>query len=1067
MKIWSVCLAMACFAITVPRTAQAQVKYRIICPGCTPAVDLQALLPPGQPGQPRRILLESILGGLAPGGAFPTEVRIWDSDPFTGYDTVLEGIEIVGRADPAAQVRVSIALDFGPNNTVLDFDAFASVPSELTSPGLGSLGGLRFVSPTGHLDDVSLRDRSNVAITVLGDITGDIDAGNVWRVASTAAIEGTVLLGGGQIIGNVRTYADGRNADGSLRIGLSSIAFVRADVGISGGIFALVSPAAPPTLTGYSIGRVVAGLGGIKGDIVAGEGMIDSIISMGTIGEVGDLVKIKAGTRVGLIATVKPPDPPAPPVPAQILLPVTLPNNAEVEASVRLDGIASNSIFANISATEAWPSTDTFQHGLDLLVTDGNFFGSIDLINVFNNPGCVSTSQPDTANYPRYSTSANRFGIFVRGLMHAPITVKYNWYGSDIIAGSMLAPIWIGQCLRGSVVATGTTGTDASGQALLCSEPFGRIAALTVGRVPAAEFPLSPNASLVRGIVPARLDLVDGNQLGGITPPFEASSSREWFTRSIPRCRSGARVREVDSVVRAACRIDYLDARRMTNYYTYTEPLEQGLIRPRIEAPLIGTLIIDEMQSGVVWSGTLCPLATGPNDCVNDPSDDYASTQVIDVGCIGPTADLWVQDYSRIHVNQLRAGRDQSFGDVYGEVRSPSLASDQQIVVDGRMAELSFIEDQACACASTPALRDGVSHGTPLVFVGCPTLPGGEPSPRGLSSLEIDPDRSRILLQEDESLHGQIIVDAINDTSSQRPTTHMLGDVLVGKTPDIAPTEYNVVFSASSRRTNNQTAQFLLPLYQALPTTFGTGAVGLVPFAVHVASTQQLNTGANQLVNTRLRSPVTLGCTEQWMTIDFYGPVKLPNPNWCQASQDPPVQITLDGNPANTLGQFFGYRIAGPTGLTDVRKRFLQARPANACFSTGSIPGGEYTITRTGASAALRCDLPTPRSSPVRDPLAASGVVLAVAADCINNNDGCLPDSNCQSFPSIFCDTLDFNQDGDFPTPLDLEDFVRAVEGNCCQTCRCFDLDFNNDGDFPTPLDVEAFISVNGGGDCL
>ena len=64
------------------------------------------------------------------------------------------------------------------------------------------------------------------------------------------------------------------------------------------------------------------------------------------------------------------------------------------------------------------------------------------------------------------------------------------------------------------------------------------------------------------------------------------------------------------------------------------------------------------------------------------------------------------------------------------------------------------------------------------------------------------------------------------------------------------------------------------------------------------------------------------------------------------------------------------------------------------------------------------------------------------------------------------CDGLDFNQDGDFPTPLDLEDFINAVAGNPCATCSS-DLDFNNDGDFPTPLDIEAFINVSAGGACL
>ena len=68
--------------------------------------------------------------------------------------------------------------------------------------------------------------------------------------------------------------------------------------------------------------------------------------------------------------------------------------------------------------------------------------------------------------------------------------------------------------------------------------------------------------------------------------------------------------------------------------------------------------------------------------------------------------------------------------------------------------------------------------------------------------------------------------------------------------------------------------------------------------------------------------------------------------------------------------------------------------------------------------------------------------------------------------PGPTCDSLDFNQDGDFPTPLDLEDFIRAVGGSFCSTCST-DLDFNNDGDFPTPVDVEAFISVSAGGPCV
>ena len=63
------------------------------------------------------------------------------------------------------------------------------------------------------------------------------------------------------------------------------------------------------------------------------------------------------------------------------------------------------------------------------------------------------------------------------------------------------------------------------------------------------------------------------------------------------------------------------------------------------------------------------------------------------------------------------------------------------------------------------------------------------------------------------------------------------------------------------------------------------------------------------------------------------------------------------------------------------------------------------------------------------------------------------------------CDALDFNQDGDYPTPADVESFIAANAGQLCATCSP-DLDFNNDGDFPTPQDIEDFARVAAGGPC-
>lgn len=62
------------------------------------------------------------------------------------------------------------------------------------------------------------------------------------------------------------------------------------------------------------------------------------------------------------------------------------------------------------------------------------------------------------------------------------------------------------------------------------------------------------------------------------------------------------------------------------------------------------------------------------------------------------------------------------------------------------------------------------------------------------------------------------------------------------------------------------------------------------------------------------------------------------------------------------------------------------------------------------------------------------------------------------------CD-LDFNNDCDFPTPLDIEDFITVLAGGACSSGpgACDSLDFNRDGDFPSPLDLELFIEANGG----
>ncbi|HYF16214.1 MAG TPA: L-type lectin-domain containing protein [Phycisphaerales bacterium] len=69
----------------------------------------------------------------------------------------------------------------------------------------------------------------------------------------------------------------------------------------------------------------------------------------------------------------------------------------------------------------------------------------------------------------------------------------------------------------------------------------------------------------------------------------------------------------------------------------------------------------------------------------------------------------------------------------------------------------------------------------------------------------------------------------------------------------------------------------------------------------------------------------------------------------------------------------------------------------------------------------------------------------------------------------LYCNSIDFNNDGLFPDNADLEEFLSVFGGAPCAGAgyNCDPIDFNNDGLFPDNADLEAFFSVFGGGPCL
>jgi hypothetical protein len=64
------------------------------------------------------------------------------------------------------------------------------------------------------------------------------------------------------------------------------------------------------------------------------------------------------------------------------------------------------------------------------------------------------------------------------------------------------------------------------------------------------------------------------------------------------------------------------------------------------------------------------------------------------------------------------------------------------------------------------------------------------------------------------------------------------------------------------------------------------------------------------------------------------------------------------------------------------------------------------------------------------------------------------------------CDSIDFNNDGLSPDPVDVDDFLTVFSGGACPTGTCNDIDFNNDGLYPDSTDIDALLRVFAGGAC-
>ncbi len=167
-------------------------------------------------GSPQNLVANIInVGDLGP--SIVKDVHVFDA---SGVDESISGqLVIQGSADPSAVLRVKVV-------DRLDTASFVQAPGFELTVGLRDFGGIRFENPANPAD-TSLRDRAVVAVAVAGDVTGDIDAAQVWRIDALMYEASPGVAAGGRILGTITTHREGDSVVGTGGATASAIAYVR------------------------------------------------------------------------------------------------------------------------------------------------------------------------------------------------------------------------------------------------------------------------------------------------------------------------------------------------------------------------------------------------------------------------------------------------------------------------------------------------------------------------------------------------------------------------------------------------------------------------------------------------------------------------------------------------------------------------------------------------------------------------------------------------------------------------------------------------------------------------
>lgn len=557
-------------------------------------------------------------------GALATTKIIRVYDPSSSQTTLptlsFRTLTISGTASTGARLEVLIASEdtttFPP-----DFQVLSAMSEGVVNLGVPDSSG----NPTGGIvfTDASLRAASVLAIAVSGDIHGNIDAGTVFRIQALGVTDtGTGIVSGGTINSTIKAYA--ADTVNSLQfppsMGNASINVIEAYREMKGSIQAvggarqssgLISDSASVLRVQVS-GNVSQGNAlGLDADVLVPNGSIGSISCSGPIGTTRR-VNITAGEMLGQVRTASDVEPISGSTPSRTL-------NANITAG------AGYNTTTNIPAQVRYGK-------IQLAESSGDVTGNITAQSL----GRVSF----------LVDGVGTGGILVRGRIDGNVTIQNNCYLADIVASSINGDVTIGHNLSGSIVAYGTdTQVDPTA---------GTIKTITIGRATA----VSPQV---------------------FTTPYENGFSGSFATpidlrpnssRPIPWLDRLGVTTIIDDSIDAtiyARYVDQIDISRMSlgakenNYANY---------RPRIEVRAFGTMRVDSLEAGIIWSGD---VQYDGDDVVTPLGEYYADGERASFGCVSPMSDIWVKGRS------TAAARVLVDEDMRGQLRMPLLDTDDAI----------------------------------------------------------------------------------------------------------------------------------------------------------------------------------------------------------------------------------------------------------------------------------------------------------------------------------------------------------------------------------------------------